>query len=432
MIRYTAESSAAAAAFIAFLIVFFIAGLPPLHAGHEPGQQLAKAGELFEAGRYNDALEIYKKAADKAPARTEPYRGIIQCYSALGDTAGAAVFMESRYLDNPGNAAVCYGLGYSLYMRKKYKNALTFFQKAIELDPDMAEAWNNCAAIYHFIIRDYGKAGHHYRKAIELSKKSGNGRVLDIAKKNLANIPSPEELRPLEKELSLEEFINELIAAAEQSSDRRLGLLVRSRKKNAEDAFVWLLKQARGCAAGGRSAEEQKALTLCSLLEQHYRKAFRSDRLLSELEDYKRLPGQQKQRIAKAEALIEKAGKLQQKGDTDAAAAAYREAREIFKSAAGREQEGDVLLYLGDLYRRRGIYGKARTAYSDALTCFIEARREEKKAHALCSLGMSAYHLGDKEDAVDFLNRSLELYTQIEDRACAEKVQKNLEIIKNR
>lgn len=428
MNRYLAESSPAAVVFF----VLFIIGLTPLHAEPPMEQLLRQADDLAESGRHTEALDLYKKAAGTEPARTEPYRGIIKCYRALGDTAGAAAFMESVYLDNPENAAACYGLGYCLYVRKKYENALTYFEKAIELDSDMPEAWNNCAAIYHFILRDYGKAAAHYRKAIQLSKKCGNNRVRDIAEKNLANLPSPEETQGLHAELSLEEFINEFIAAVEKNSDRALRLLIQGQQKNTEQAFAWFLKQARSGAAGGDTAREQKALALCSLLEKHYRAAFRSDLLLTELERYEKMTDMQKQHMTQAEMLIEKAEKHDKNGDSDAAASAYRKAGHIYKTAGDKEREGQVLLYLGDLYRRHGSHRKARTAYSDALTCFIEVRREPQKAQALCSLGINAYRLGEKDDAVDFLERSLIIYTQLEDSASAEKVRQNLEIVKNR
>jgi tetratricopeptide (TPR) repeat protein len=110
---------------------------------------------------------------------------------------GAPPLSSPSIVEAPDNAGVNYGMGYVLYQQKEYQTAAGYFKRAIQLDPDMAEAWNNRAAIFHFVERDYQKARQYYEKAIVLGKRTHNQRVVDIAKKNLAHLPKEEKITPV-------------------------------------------------------------------------------------------------------------------------------------------------------------------------------------------------------------------------------------------
>ncbi len=403
-----------------------------LCGAEEPLTLLAKAEEQFSQKKYSEALSLYEKAIEGDPSLVPAYRGIVRSYHVLGDKQGAVVFLESLFLEYPDSPEIYYGLGYALYTTEKYERARTYFEKAIELKPDMAEAWNNCAAIYHFITRDYTKAKKYYERAIALSSKSGNERVLNIARKNLANLPRPEEIKPLQQELSLEEFLNLFIARVDEKNERAVGLLVLGQQENSEHAMEWFLGEALKAAATDSIAEEEKAVLLARVLEKHYRKSFSSDALHNRLAEYSGLDAAKKKDLYQGESLLNGGVEMEERGSFDAALQRYEAARQCFERIGDTGRKGLALLYQGDVYRRLKKYHEAGKAYSEALTGFIALRDDPQRALALSSLGITYSLMGEYEDGLDFLKRSLSIYNQLHDDVSAKKVQQNITMLEQR
>jgi tetratricopeptide (TPR) repeat protein len=61
-------------------------------------------------------------------------------------------------------------LGNKEFEREKHEEALKYFEKAIEKDNNLAEAWNNKGTV-HFFFNEYDKAKNAYQKAIEIKKE---------------------------------------------------------------------------------------------------------------------------------------------------------------------------------------------------------------------------------------------------------------------
>jgi len=423
---------------ITLIICVFIVTCVPvvigtLHAEQDTAAVLQKAENLYNQKKYSEALGLYEKLISTDPNVTQGYRGIVRCYSGLGDPQGAAVYMETLFLENPDSAGVYYGLGYALYNLKQYEKAKDYFEKAVALDPNLAPAWNNCAAIYHFIIRDYGKARTCYEKAIAISKKTGDTRVLEIAQKNLENLPVPEEdLDPIKEPLALEEFINRFIAGVEQNAEREIKRLVLGQQNNCSLAMQWFLQQAMGANAAGNKDAEGTTLLLAKLLEKEYRTYFKSNDLRTQLVVYENLDDKKKKHIFEGEQLLNQGSRREEEGSYEEALSNYQEAAVHFEHINDKGRTGLAYMAGGDLARAIKKYPRARDAYSNGLTCFIEARDDPRKALALSSLGITYYFLGEHTDALDFLKRSLKIYRTLQDEEAAQKVEKNIELIEAR
>jgi tetratricopeptide (TPR) repeat protein len=398
-------------------------------AGAEWQATLQQAESLLAAKKYAEALSLYEKAIAQNSACVPAYRGLVCCYDALGNAHGSVIYMETLYLEKPEQAEICYGLGYALYVAKKYADAARYFEKAIALQAELAEAWNNCAAIYHYVNRDYAKARQYYEKAIAFSSQTGNQRVLEIARENLAHLPDQQELAIVRAQLTLEEFINQFIAKAEEQSGRALHLLVCAQKENGEQAMEWFLAEALQASAHGRNSEEQTAVQLAMILEQHYRSCFDSFALRGCLEAYTGLDAASKTKLFKGESLLKAGVQQEQQGAPAAARTCYVEALGYFEGLKDLKRIGRVLLCIGDLDRSQKSYAQARDAYSKALTCFIEMRDEEQKAGALTALGASCYQLGQTDDALDFLKRAAKIYRVLHDKDTEQKVLDHIKTI---
>jgi tetratricopeptide (TPR) repeat protein len=401
-----------------------------LYAAEDPGNLFQNAEALFKDKKYTEALPLYELFITKASSSTKGYRGIVRCYSALGDSQGAVVFMESLFLEKPESAGVCYGLGYALYNAKKYKNAKTYFEKAVRIDPDLAEAWNNCAVIYHFYIHDYEKAQKYYERAITTASKTGNKRVLEVARNNLSHLPVQEKLTPVNEKLTLEEFINRLISSVNEKDENGMRRLISGQKENSEQAMDWLLEQDMHSDAQGKNEDESTTILLARLLEREYRRSFKSNFLLNKLDAYEGLSDENKKMILYGEDLLREGLKMERDGAYGEAESSYKNALLCFEGIKDNSRAGLAHVYLGDIYRKIKKYPLARDAYEKGLTCFNKTGEKEKKASVFSSLGITCFRMGDYQDAGDFLARSLELYRLLGDEEEAKRVKRDMELIK--
>ena len=81
----------------------------------------------------------------------------------------SALEFEKALKINPKLAEGYYGLGYVYTSTKNYPEAITYFNKALEVSPNYAEAYVGSAYIYS-ILGDYDKAIEYYQKALKIKK----------------------------------------------------------------------------------------------------------------------------------------------------------------------------------------------------------------------------------------------------------------------
>ena len=106
-------------------------------------------------------------------------------------------------------------------------------------------------------------------------------------------------------------------------------------------------------------------------------------------------------------------GDLESKlGRNDAARAAYREARTLFKQVEDRLGEGNVLLGLGHLERKLGRNDAARDAYGEARTLYKQEQNRLGEANVLLGLGLLEKD-GNPELAKRHLFQAAHIYQDI-------------------
>jgi tetratricopeptide (TPR) repeat protein len=414
------------------LCILAVVRVPRAHGEERPEVLLSEAETLLKEKEYGKALAAFEKVIVMGLDSARAYRGLVQCHLGLEDPQGAVVFMETRYLEDPDRAEVCYGLGYSLYHIKKYKEAKTYFEKAVELKPDLAEAWNNRGVIYHFVDRDYDKARQCYEKAIAVSRKTANAEVLKIAQENLSHLPVPVVLKPFRDSLTFEAFVNQFITRVDANDRIAVQELVLGQKDHCPKAMEWFLEKAVRSWGEGQKEEEQRAVLLARILEKAYREAFDSTALKGKLDHYERLSDEKKRDFVSGERLFEQGLQKEQKGLYDGAETDYKGALAHFEAAGDTKRKGYALICLGDVYRKMGKHDLAHEAYGTGLRHLDDPAESGKKAAVLSSLGITSYHLGRKREALSYFSRSLELYRQLRDDEAAGKVQQNIDVVKTR
>lgn len=382
--------------------------------------------------QYLEAAGLLENILTSDPSFVEAYRAVIECYAALGDDQGAAIFVESLYLDNPDHAVVNYGMGYSLFKRNEYGAASGYFEKAIQLNPDLAEAWNNRAAIYQFVEKKNEKAVQYYEKAIDIGRKSGNQRVVEIAQKNLAHIPKKRELKPVTENLTLEIFLNRLIDAVDKNDETLIKELILGQRQNSEKAMTWLIEQAMQASGQNAKEEEKTAVFLAEVLAKYYRENFNSGLLIDKVRAYKGLSDEHKQLYAKGEALLQNGMMLEEKMQYAEAIASYYNSLYAFKKIQNDDRTGIAYLYLGDAYSKLKEFSTACETYQNSLKYLQKTVDPQKKALILASTGSACFHAGEYDHALNFLNQSIALYRQIEDEESIKTIEQNIQLVEKR
>ncbi len=246
------------------VIVLLVCSLCPTYHlyAYDKNSMLSEAATFAQKKQCGKALEIYEAILTRDPTIVSVYSAVVKCYNELGDSQGAFIFMETLFLDYPNHAEVNYGLGYALFNNQKYEKAAHYFDRAIELKPDLSEAWNNRAAIYQFIEKDAGKARQHYERAIDLAEKTNNHRVLKIAQENLSHLPQEKVVIPVSEVLTLEQFLNRFVRAVDLQDDKAIRELVMGQKQNCERAMDWLLDETLKASVQGVQDENNAALLM--------------------------------------------------------------------------------------------------------------------------------------------------------------------------
>ena len=115
-------------------------GLP----GSKSATQLLQEGETaFSQGKYEDAVELYKKALEKEPQNPDAYNHLGMAYQYLYNKSGGAINKEEEFkafrkaveLD-PNNFKSLVNLGLALFYEGDKNEAVTYLRKAVELHPN--------------------------------------------------------------------------------------------------------------------------------------------------------------------------------------------------------------------------------------------------------------------------------------------------------
>lgn len=102
-----------------------------------------------------------------------------EAYYSLGDYTAAAKSYQSAVANSGSNSvAALYGLGYACFQQEKYNEALTHFNRYLQLAPASekqlrADAYNRVGDC-HFYNRNYSTADQYYRKSTETDKNFGD------------------------------------------------------------------------------------------------------------------------------------------------------------------------------------------------------------------------------------------------------------------
>jgi len=129
---------------------------------------LLKLGTVLEKeGVLSQAKDVYVQAsAAKKSAGPGYYAGVVAL--KMNDRGEAERLFVENNLNWPEHVPTMYQLGAILAKKGQYKEALPFFQRVTELEPNEAEAYTNLGFCY-YNLEQPEKAKEMYLKALELN-----------------------------------------------------------------------------------------------------------------------------------------------------------------------------------------------------------------------------------------------------------------------
>jgi len=134
----------------------------------DPNYPLIKEGnELFEQGRYDEAIEKFQQVVDSAPEYYRYYVNLGNCYKEKGDYQKAIENYMKVLEQEPDQTAALMNIGESYVLMDKTGEAIIYFEKVIAQNPTDPVIFYNLGETYA-IAGNHEKALESYQKAAEL------------------------------------------------------------------------------------------------------------------------------------------------------------------------------------------------------------------------------------------------------------------------
>ncbi len=106
-----------------------------------------KADDAFDREDFSSAGELYKKATELAPDNSDAWLGLSAALYNNGSFELALEVSEQGLKLFPDESAFAFNAGLACNMLYENNNAIEFYSKAVEIEPEYARAWyarGNC------------------------------------------------------------------------------------------------------------------------------------------------------------------------------------------------------------------------------------------------------------------------------------------------
>lgn len=100
-------------------------------------EAMARGVAAMEAGRYADAIEIFSEVIKEKPAFTEAWNKRATTYFLAGDYERSIADCQEVLKRNPRHFGALSGLGQIYAQMERYREALGWFRRALEVNPNM-------------------------------------------------------------------------------------------------------------------------------------------------------------------------------------------------------------------------------------------------------------------------------------------------------
>ncbi len=151
----------------------------------QPNSHYHVARQLENIGDFAEAREHASKALEIEPSFTEARRLLAEMVLRLGDAEGSLAHFRQALAENPTSGQILAGLGKALIQLKRYEEAASAMEAAVEIEPDLASLRLNLSQAY----RGLGLMENAKREAAlfaALNKKRAAEQDQDVARTYVA------------------------------------------------------------------------------------------------------------------------------------------------------------------------------------------------------------------------------------------------------
>jgi tetratricopeptide (TPR) repeat protein len=118
---------------------------------------------------YAGAVDLYRRAVDKAPQRSYLHLSLGHALRTLKQYDEAIQAYQQAADLNPEDARAEGGMGAAYYAMEEYDSAQSHLQRSLEIDPSYATGWGQLGWVY-YVQKDYANAQPNFEKAVALEK----------------------------------------------------------------------------------------------------------------------------------------------------------------------------------------------------------------------------------------------------------------------
>ena len=118
---------------------------------------------------YASAVDLYKRAVDRAPERSYLYISLGHALRAQKQFEAAIKAYQQASDLNPQDVRAEGGMGAAYYSMEEYDSAQSHLERSVEVDPNYATGWGQLGWVF-YVQKQYDKAQPNFEKAIALEK----------------------------------------------------------------------------------------------------------------------------------------------------------------------------------------------------------------------------------------------------------------------
>jgi Flp pilus assembly protein TadD len=138
--------------------------------GADPAPRVALAQLLGTRGRFDEAVVIANEATTMAPADVSAWEQLASLHADRGDAVSLSHVTEVLRREFPQRAASWYFAASASFLRGDVEDTLSLVRRAIELDPNYADAYNLLGAI-RGTAGDVSAAREAFRTSLRLDPR---------------------------------------------------------------------------------------------------------------------------------------------------------------------------------------------------------------------------------------------------------------------
>ncbi|MCX6640109.1 MAG: tetratricopeptide repeat protein [bacterium] len=122
----------------------------------------------YNKGMYEKALNKAMEILKVDPNQKDANRAAAFSYNSLGESQKALEYYQKVLSDQPNDPDLNFNMGQLYKAMQKYDESIASFHRTMEFNPKDVEAILNIAGIYLEVKKDYPNAVVYYQKAVEL------------------------------------------------------------------------------------------------------------------------------------------------------------------------------------------------------------------------------------------------------------------------